>query len=123
MLNEVFSLLDKIQHCKEALALCGSVPEPPWHEESRIGTFVQTCVHATHRKRRLQAANELQRLEAPVGELAAKTDAHPVTHECLKAIRTRDVDGFARVQAKIENLHRYKTSVIKVEDYLESSEK
>ena len=117
-LESALSLERIIGKCREAIQRCPMMGEPVWADESQVERIILSCRLALARIHRRIAAEEIQRVEVPVSSIAAKNNAHPVTKELLIAIRDRNVDGYAHISNKIQDLDKERLRLRKVEEYL-----
>lgn len=117
-LENALSLEDLIAKCREAINQCSGMSEPVWADESQVERVVSSCRLALARIRKRLAAEEIQNVEAPISRMAAEGSAHPVTSDLLGAIRSRDIDRFARCVDTIQDLEKKRQYLQKVDEDL-----
>jgi very-short-patch-repair endonuclease len=117
-LENALALEDLIAKCREATNQCSGMGEPVWADESQVESIVSSCRLALARIRKRLAAEEVQRIEAPISRMAAKASAHSVTNDLLRAIRSRDMDKFSRCASTIQDLDEQRQRLRKVSEYL-----
>ncbi len=117
-LENVLTLEELIARCREAISQCPGIGEPVWGDESQIERIVSSCRLALARIRKRVAVDDIQSAEAPISSMAARSDAHPVTNDLLSAIRSRDVDKFARSVNTIQDLEKQCQRLQKADEYL-----
>jgi very-short-patch-repair endonuclease len=106
VLENVLALENIVAKCREVLRQCPDMDEPQWAHESQIERIVASCRLTSARIRKQIATQEIQDIEAQLSYIAKKGGAHPVTHELLTAIRSRDVEKFALCVNKIRDLEK-----------------
>ncbi len=109
-LRDILSLEEKFNHCKKILTQCRNPVEPVWYEESALQKLAHTCDSMIAGINSRKAKYEIERVDSPTAVFAARSNAHPVTKELLEAIRSRNMDAYARAYAKIDELDREKES-------------
>lgn len=117
-LDNALAVEELIAKCREATNQCPGMGEPVWANESDVERVLASCRLAMARISKRLAAEEIQCAEAPVSRVAAKGSAHPVTNDLLSAIRSRDVDKFARCANTIRDLEEQRQHLRKVDEYL-----
>lgn len=117
-LENALGLEERIAQCREALKQCPGIDEPVWTDESEIERVISSCRLALSRIRKRLATEEIQSVEAPISRMASTDSAHPVTSELLAAIRSRDVDTFARCVNTIRDMEKQRQHLQKVDEYL-----
>lgn len=117
-LINILALEELIAKCREAITQCPSIGEPVWADDSQMKRIVSSCHLALARNRKRLASEEIQGVEAPISRMAAKDDAHPVTHDLLNAIRNRDVDGFTLCANRVKDLENQRQHRQKMDDNL-----
>jgi len=117
-LENALSLEQLIAKCREAIGQCPGMGEPVWADESQIERIVSSCRLALARVRKRLASEEIQGVEDPISQMAAKGGAHPVTNDLLSAIRSRDMDRFALCANTIQDLEQQRQRLQKVDEYL-----
>jgi hypothetical protein len=120
ILRDILSLEEKFNHCKKILTQCRNPVQPVWYEESSMQKLAHTCDSILARINRRKAEREFEEAESPAAAIAARSNAHTVTMELLEAIRSRNIDKFARAYAKIEELKQEKESARWVEKTLQT---
>ena len=108
VLENALALEELIAKCQEAISQCPDMGEPVWADESQIERIVSSCRLALARIRKQLASEEIQSVEDPISWQAAleRANDHPVTKDLLSAIRSRDVDEFARCMNRIQDLEK-----------------
>jgi very-short-patch-repair endonuclease len=117
-LENALALEELIAKCREAINQCSDIGEPVWADESQVEAVISSCRLALARICKRLAAEEIQTVEAPIAQLAAHINAHPVTDDLLSAIRSRDMDRFALCANTILDLEKEHQRVQKVDEYL-----
>lgn len=117
-LERALALEELIAQCREVLKQCPGMSEPVWADESQIERVVSSCRLALARIHKRLATEEIQSVEAPISRMAAAGSAHPVTSELLTAIRSRDVDTFARCVNTIQDMQKQRQHLQKVDEYV-----
>lgn len=117
-IENALALEELVAKCREAMNQCSGMDEPVWADESQIEKIVSSCRHALARICERLAADEIQSFEVPISRMAARGSAHPVTNDLLSAIRSRDVDKFARCVNTIQDLEKQRQSLQKADEYL-----
>ena len=117
-LENALALEGLVAKCREALRQCQGMGEPAWGDESQVARILSSCHLALARNRKRLAAGEIQSIEAPISRMVAASSAHQVTNEILRAIRSRDVDQFARCTKSIQDLERQRQHLREVDEYL-----
>jgi len=117
-LENALALETLIAKCRESISQCSGMGDPVWADESQIERVVSSCRLALARIRKRRAADDIQRVEAPISPMAARGGVHPVTNDLLTAIRSRDVDKFARCGNTIQDLEKQRRRLQKVDEYL-----
>jgi very-short-patch-repair endonuclease len=105
-----------IGNCREAINLCAGMSEPLWADSSQAERIISSCRLASARIHRQLAGDEINRVEASVSLLAARSNAHPATKALLRAIRDRNVDGYAQAANKIQDLEEDHLRLRKLEE-------
>ena len=103
-LENALALENLIVKCREAIKQCSGLGEPIWGDESQIERVISSCRLALVRIRKRLATEEIQTVEAPLSQLAATSGAHPIANDLLRAVRSRDIDKFARCTNEIRDL-------------------
>lgn len=83
-----------------------------WDQESRLETIIQTCIHLLAKIRKAKIENEIKQVEVPIVALISQANAHQVVNDLLDAIRSRDIDHFARCRKKVEKLSKEKQAAL-----------
>lgn len=117
-LENALSLEKIIGKYREAIQRCAAMEEPIWQDETEVERIILSCRLALANIHRRITAEEIQRAEEPVSSIAAKGNAHPETKKLLKAIRDRNVSGFAQSINKIQDLDKEHLHLQKIEEYL-----
>jgi len=117
-LDDALAIEGLIAKCRDAISQCSSISEPVWADECEIEKIVASCRLALARIRKRVAAEELQAIETPISCIIAEGDAHPVTNDLLSAVRSRDLDGFARCTSRVQNLEAERQRLQDVDDHL-----
>lgn len=117
-LENTLALEELIAQCREAISQCSGMGEPIWSDESQIDGVVSSCRLALARIGKRLADKEIQNVEAPILQIAAKGGAHPVTNDLLSAIRGRDVDKFALCVNTVQDLQKLRRRLLKIDEYL-----
>ena len=117
-LENALALEELIAKCREAIRQCPGMGEPVWGDESQVERIVSSCHLALARIRKRLATEEIQSIEAPISRMVAEGSAHQVTNDLLSAIRSRDMDQFARCTNTIQDLERQRQRLQKVDEYL-----
>jgi very-short-patch-repair endonuclease len=117
-LENALALETLIAKCREAMNQCSDMGELVWADECQIEKVVSSCRLALARIRERLAADDIQSVEAPISAMAARGGVHPVTNDLLSAIRSRDVDKFARCGNTIQDLEKQRQRLQKVDEYL-----
>lgn len=117
-LENALALEELIAKCRKAISHCSGMGEPVWADEFQVERVVSSCRLALARIRKRLAAEEIQDTETPISRMAAKDGAHPVTSDLLSAIRSRDVDKFARCANRIQDLNTERQRLQKVDEDL-----
>jgi len=117
-LENALALEELIDQCREAMNQCSGVGEPVWADESQIERVISSCRLALARIHKRLAADEIQSVEAPISHMAARGGAHPVTNDLLSAIRSRDVEKFARCVNTIQDLTKQRQRLQKMDEDL-----
>ena len=117
-LENALALETLIAKCRETMNQCSGMGEPVWADESQIDKVLCSCRLALARIHKRLAADDIQSVEAPISRMAARGDVHPVTNDLLSAIRSRDVDMFARCGNTIQDLEKQRQRLQKVDEYL-----
>ncbi len=117
-LENALALEELIVKCREAISQCSGIDEPVWDDESQVERVVSSCRIALARIHVRHAAEEIQRVKAPIFSMAAKGCAHPVTNDLLSAIRSRDMDRFALCSNTIQDLKKQRQRLHRVDKYL-----
>ena len=117
-LDEVSSLEGYIKECRFALEQCGGMQEPIWNDESQIQRLIGSCRLALARIDTRHVTQEIQQIEEHIAFDVARQIAHPVAHETIEALQKRNVDAFARTQARIQELNENKMALEKLDEYL-----
>ena len=115
-LSETLSIKKMINQCKELLVQLGNFNVQSWHQESRLETITQTCIHLLARIRKANIENEIKQVEVPIAALSAKGNAHPVVNDLLEAIRARNVGHFARYCEKVKKLCKEKQTALWIDN-------
>ena len=105
-LENALALENLIVKCREAIKQCSGLGEPIWGDESQIERVISSCRLALVRIRKRLATEEIQTVEAPLSQLAATSGAHPIANDLLRAVRSRDIDKFARCTNEIRDLEK-----------------
>lgn len=103
-LNDVLSLEKLIERCHQALQQCQSLGEPILADESLIQKIIASCKLALARNAKNLAAKEIRSIEAIFLSLIGGSNTHPITNECLQALRNRDVDEFTQCIRRVKEL-------------------
>ena len=111
-LSETLSITSIINQCKELFVNLGNFGMQAWHDESRLETLIQTCIHLMARIHKAKIEEEIKQVETPIAALTATANAHPVVNDLLDATRSRNVDAFARCCEKINELHKEKQNAL-----------
>lgn len=119
-LENVLAIENLIINCQKAIfnSHCIGMGEPVWANESEIEKIVSSCRLALARDRKRKAGDEFQNVEAPIALLTARGGAHPVTIDILSAIRSRDVDKYARGVNIILELEKQRQRLQDADEYL-----
>jgi len=117
-LGNALALEERVALCREALKQCPGIDEPLWTDDSEIERVISSCHLALARIHKRLATEEIQSVEAPISRMAATGSAHPVTNELLGAIRSRDVDTFARCGNTIQDMEKQRQHLQKVDEDL-----
>lgn len=117
-LENALSLEELLARCCEAIRQCSVIGEPVWTDESQVEMAISSCRFALVRIRKRLAAEEIQSIQAPIAEMAAKENAHPVVHDLLSAVRSRNIDGFAQCANKIQELEKQRQRLQKLNEDL-----
>jgi len=118
-IDDVLLIGNKISHCKEALATIGNYPITAWHDEKRLRTLIQTCIHSIVKLHKAKIKNEIRKIESSISALSAKTNVHPVCEFIIKAIRSRGQEEYVRSFAKINKLSKLKQAALWIDNALE----
>jgi len=118
-IDEVLLIGNKINHCKEALATLGNFTIPVWHNETRLQTLIQTCIHSLLKIHKAKIKNEIRGIESSITALSTKANVHPVCNLLLKAIRLRKQEAYVRSYAKIVQLGKLKQAALWIDKALE----
>ena len=116
-LSGVLSVECLIGQCRETLKHCSSLSEPLWADESRIEQVIRSCTLTLASSARCLAEEEIRSIESPLAALIAKSTAHPIVAESLEAIRSRDIEGFARSWNEIQELEKDRQLTQEVDEY------
>jgi very-short-patch-repair endonuclease/DNA polymerase III delta prime subunit len=117
-LENALALEELIAKCREAISQCSGIGDPLWTDEAQVETLISSCRLGLARIRKRLAAEEIQSIQAPIARIAAKENAHPVVHDLLRAVRSRNMDGFAQSANKIQELEKQRQRLQKVDEYL-----
>jgi very-short-patch-repair endonuclease len=117
-LEDALSLDGLIAKCRETIRQCPTIDEPLWGDESQVQKIIASCRLAQSRLRKRLVTKEIQGIEAPISSIAAKTNAHPLTKELLYTIRDRNINGFADVANKIQELEKERPRLQRLDEYL-----
>jgi very-short-patch-repair endonuclease len=117
-LGNALALEERVVKCRELVNQCPGIDEPTWADDSAIKAVIGSCNLALARIRRQLATKEIQRVETPVARLIGKGDAHPITHDLLSAIRSRDVGKFAQCMDTIQSLSKQRAQLHELDDCL-----
>ncbi|HDZ21635.1 hypothetical protein LCGC14_0315750 [marine sediment metagenome] len=118
-LDSAISLEGLIAQCRDTSRQCPALGEPVWANESEIEQLIASCSLALARHKKRLMAEGIRNTEAPLAALAAKSAAHPVANELLKAIRDRDVDAYAHATSKVQDLKKGRQRLRQVDEYIE----
>lgn len=117
-LEEVLSIEMLIKACRETIKQSPALSEPVWSDESQIEKIIASCRLALARHSKRLAIEELQKIEAPIAAIVTTKDIHPVAKELLYAIRSRNVDGFAKAVNRTTELKEERQRLGKIDEYL-----
>ncbi len=117
-LKGALELEEIIAQCREALKQCPGMSEPAWTDESQIEEGVSSCRLASARIRRRLAIEEIRSVESPISRMVVAGGVHLAVNELLGAIRSRDVETFARSVNTIQDLEKQCQGLQKVDEYL-----
>jgi len=117
-LGNALALEELIANCRETMNRCPGMGEPTWADESQVERVVSSCRLALARILKRLAVEKIQSVEAPVSLMSVKSNAHPVTNDLLSAIRSRDVDRFARCANTIQELKNQRQFLQKLDEQL-----
>ena len=117
-LEKALSIQQTIENCRSAVLLCTPLDEPVWVDEIQIDRIIASCHLAQARIRKNIVTESLNNLEASVSLLAAKQNAHQITHTLLQAIRGRNIDSFALCTNKINDLEKDRKHLQLSNEYL-----
>lgn len=103
-LEDVLSLENLIEKCRNAIRTCTVINEPDWFDESQINTLIYCfrLAHAWSQKR--SVAQKIRSIEESISSIAFRGKVHPVTNELLNAIRESDLDRYKKALSKIQEL-------------------
>lgn len=105
-LKNALSLEMHIAKCHETIGQCPAMGQPLLADEFQIEKIISSCRLALARTRKRLVADELQCIESPISLMAAKANIHPVVNDVLTAVRSRNVDGFAKSANTIQELEQ-----------------
>ncbi|WP_084502921.1 AAA domain-containing protein [Desulfatirhabdium butyrativorans] len=114
-LGNILALEELIFKCREAIKQCSGMSEPVWADESQIERLVSSCRLALARIHKQLASEKIQSIEAPISRMAVKSGVHPVTHELLRAIYSRDINKFSMCANRIQDLEKQRERLQKME--------
>jgi very-short-patch-repair endonuclease len=117
-LENALALEDLIGKCRQAISQGPCMSEPVWAEESQIESILASCSLASARIRRRLVAAEIQSIETPISRMASAVGAHPISHDLLSAIRSRDMDKYALCANKIKDLEIQRLRLQKADEDL-----
>jgi len=117
-LEDVLSLENRIENCRETIRRCAAISEPDWTDEFQVKTLIASCQLAQARHCKRLAAEKIQSIEDTISSTAGNSKAHPVTIELLNAIRNRDLNGFANASHKIQELRTKRQRLQEVDEHL-----
>lgn len=117
-LESALGLEDLIARCREILTQCPELDEPIWADEFHLDRSITSCRLALSRIRKRLATEEIRNVETAIVGIAATSGAHPIITDLLKAIRSRDADGFAQCANTIQDLKRQKQLLQKMDEDL-----
>ena len=118
-LQNIFSLREKMHMCQSILKKRSYLPEPNWTDENYIKRLIASCRLALVSKKKRCIENEIKKIEIALSSLEAQEEnVHPVIRELLDAVLRRDVNVFAKISNKIENLQKERKTVQKMDERL-----
>ncbi len=115
-LQGVFSLRDKMRTCQSILSKCSYLPDPEWTNETYIKKLIAYCRLALIRREKMHIENRIRKILALLE--VREPNAHPVIRDLRDAVQKRDVNAFATIFSKIENLNREKKTVQRMNERL-----
>ncbi|MDY0040027.1 MAG: AAA domain-containing protein, partial [Desulforhabdus sp.] len=117
-LESALALEGLIAKCRKAISQCSGLGEPVWANESQIEVIISSCRLALAFIRKRLATEEIQSIEISISRMAAKGDAHPITNDLLRAIRSRDVGEFDQCLNIVHDLEKHRRNLQKIDEYL-----
>ena len=117
-LEKALALEELIDNCRKAFKVCPGMGEPAWADESQVERIISSCRLALARFRKRLVEDEIQSIENPMALIAIRDNAHPVTRDLLSAIRSRDVDQFARCVNRIQDLEKQRQRLEEMDEDL-----
>ena len=117
-LENALALEELIGKCRQAISQGPCMSEPVWADESQIESILASCSLALARIRRRLAAAEIQSIESPISRMASAVGGHPVTHDLLSSIRSRDMDKYALCANQIKDFEIQRQRLQKADENL-----
>ncbi len=118
-LKHALSLEVHIAKCREAIGQYPTLDQPLFVDESQIERIISSCHLALARTRKRLVSEEIQCIETPISRMAAQANIHPVVNDVLTAIRSRNVDRFAKSVNAIQELEQMRQRLQRAdEDFL-----
>ena len=104
-LNLVLGLLDYLRRAKSVMNSVNGIGEAAWHDQESIKALIEICNSLIAKKSLTEIRTELGRHESQIKRFASQTDAQPLTHSALHAIKARDLESYRKTWSKLSELH------------------
>ena len=105
-LRRCLNLEADLIEAKNAISAIAGLAEPPWHNIDRVKAIQRVLVAISLDHLHKERSNEIDSLALTIErELSARSEIHPASFDYISAIKSRNVEEYAKTFQKLHDIH------------------